>query len=474
MIFHSLDFILFFVAVLCVYWALSLRWQNLFLLGASYVFYGYVHAWYCLLIAATTLIDYSCARGIASNPKRKKIFLVVSLVSNFSILCAFKYFNFFAENITSLLSMTGLQVDGVAWRVLLPVGLSFYTFQSASYVIDVYRGKVDARRNLFDYALFVSFFPQLVAGPIERASRLLKRLEVRRTFSVDQVRSGLFLMLWGFFKKLVIADNVAVIANKAFSLEDPSFPVIWGGVFAFCIQIYADFSAYTDIARGTAKTLGIDLCRNFRHPYLARNPVDFWARWHISLSTWFRDYVYIPLGGNRCSAGRMRFNIMVTFLLSGLWHGASWNFIIWGAYHGALLVLWNLISAGRPSIENPKLRIARFGQWGLMLVFTNIGWLMFREQNPAYLWKFFTSSPFGVSAEDWRLGLYFLAHSALFSLPLWIHALTDRWFTGDENWVKRESSWRWVLIQTAVGALLFLTILLFRTDSASDFIYFQF
>jgi alginate O-acetyltransferase complex protein AlgI len=474
MIFHSIDYLLFFAAVLCVYWALSLRFQNLFLLGASYFFYGYVHPWYCILIALTTLIDYGCARGIAANEDKKKRYLTISLVSNFSILCAFKYFNFFSENIVEVLNAAGVKADGIAWTILLPVGISFYTFQSASYVVDVYRGQLSARRSLANYALFVSFFPQLVAGPIERAGNLLRKLETARTFDVDRLRSGLFLMLWGVFKKVVIADNVATICNKAFSLHDATFPVVWGGVFAFCIQIYADFSAYTDIARGTARTLGIEICRNFRHPYLARNPADFWGRWHISLSTWFRDYIYIPLGGNRRSEPRVLFNIMATFLLSGLWHGANWNFIIWGAYHGALLVLWRLISNGRKGIENPTSRVACFGQWLGMFVLTNIGWLIFREQNPAYLWQYMTSSPFGVSMDEWRLGAYFFVFVAIYSIPLWLHGWTDRWCTGDENWATREMKWKWVIAQSFVAAVLFVAILLLKTETAGDFIYFQF
>ena len=474
MIFHSIEYLLFFAVVLVAYWAMNLRLQNVFLLAASYFFYGYIHPWYCILIAATTLIDYSCARAIAARPERGKRFVAISVVSNFSILCAFKYFNFFVDNFTALLGAAGLDVSAPTWQVLLPVGISFYTFQSASYVIDVYRGKLRARRNVIDYALFVAFFPQLVAGPIERATRLLRQLEIRRQFCVYRLRSGLFLMLWGLFKKVVIADNVATICNKSLSLQDPSFPVIWGGVFAFCIQIYADFSAYTDIARGTARTLGIDVCRNFHHPYLARNPADFWSRWHISLCTWFRDYVYIPLGGNRCRESRILFNIMATFLLSGLWHGASWNFVIWGAFHGVLLVLWRSAARTYPGLENPTHRLSRLGQWALMFLLTNIGWLIFRERNPAYLWQFLSTSPFGTSPAEWRMGAYFFAFTALHSLPLWLHAWTDTWCTGMEHWRAKEKRWAWVIAQSAVAAVLFIAILLLKSDTASDFIYFQF
>ncbi len=474
MIFHSIDYLLFFVAVLLVYWRLPLRGQNLFLLAASYFFYGYIHPWYCILIFATTCIDYGCARGMAANPQKKKRFVTISIVSNFSILCAFKYFNFFAENIVALLNGLGLNVSEVTINVLLPVGISFYTFQSASYVVDVYRGKTHARKNFFNYALFVSFFPQLVAGPIERASNLLERLEKPRTANLDRIRTGLFLMIWGLFKKVVIADNVAVICNKALSLDDPSFPVIWGGVFAFCIQIYADFSAYTDIARGTARTLGIEIRHNFNHPYLARNPSEFWRRWHISLSTWFRDYVYIPLGGNRRGEGRILFNLMATFVLSGLWHGANWNFIIWGAYHGMLLIIWRLLSRARPSLETSTSLPLRIVQIFAMLILTNIGWLLFREQNPAYLWQYLTTNPFGADIWEWRTGLYFFMFSLVYSLPLWIHAWTDQWCTRPEKWSEREAIWKWTVLQAIVAAILFLGILLLRSEVGADFIYFQF
>ncbi|MCP4846980.1 MAG: MBOAT family protein [Verrucomicrobiaceae bacterium] len=474
MIFHSIDYLLFFTGVICIYWTLNLRLQNILLLLASYFFYGYVHAWYCILIAATTVVDYCCARAITNQPDRKRLFLTISLATNFSILCAFKYFGFFVDNIVAAMGLVGFDMSGPVWEILLPVGISFYTFQSASYVIDVYRGKIQARRKILHYALFVAFFPQLVAGPIERAGRLLKALETPRKFNADRIRSGLFLMLWGFFKKLVIADNVATISNKALSLQDPSFPIVWGGVFAFCIQIYADFSAYTDIARGTARTLGIDICRNFNHPYIARNPSAFWSRWHISLSTWFRDYVYIPLGGNRCSEPRIMMNIMLTFLLSGLWHGANWNFIIWGAYHGILLVTWRLICKNRPRIENPSSQTVRLGQWTIMFLLVNIGWLIFREQNPAYLWQFITSNPFGVSSEEWQIGAYFFVYSAILAIPLALHCWTDRWCTGDEQWEARQQKWKWVVAQSTLAGILLIAILLLKSKNSTEFIYFQF
>src|SRR5690606_24310071 len=265
----------------------------------------------------------------------------------------------------------------VTLDVTLPVGISFFTFQALSYTVDVYRGQLRARRSFVDVATFVALFPQLVAGPIERASALLPQVEGQRRFSADAARTGALLVAWGYFKKLVIADNVGLIADKVFAVEAPGFFVLWAGVLAFGIQIFADFSAYSDIARGVARWFGFELMVNFDNPYFARTPQEFWRRWHISLSTWFRDYVYIPLGGSRRGMARELANIMMVFLLSGLWHGANWTFVLWGGYHGLLLVaqrLARLVPFHVPVWMQP-LQIAG------MFVLVQIGWLMFREHD---------------------------------------------------------------------------------------------
>jgi len=274
-IFHSLDFVIFFILVTAVYWRLPHRGQNVLLLVASYFFYGYVHPWFLILIASSTVIDYLSARGMERWPARRRAFMAASIVTNFGMLGFFKYFNFFVDNLHAVLEAAGLQVSLPVLRVILPVGISFYTFQAMSYTVDVFRGELRARRSLLDVAVFISFFPHLVAGPIQRASYLLPQVEARRRFALPRATSGFYLMVWGFFKKLVIADNVGIIANKVFALSDPSFEILWAGVFAFAIQIYADFSAYTDIARGSSRWLGFELTENFDHPYLARNPADF-------------------------------------------------------------------------------------------------------------------------------------------------------------------------------------------------------
>ena len=482
MIFHSLDFIVFLAVVVAAYWRLPHRAQNLFLLAASYLFYGYVHPWFLILIAISTVMDYGVALAIAASasPVRRRAWLWVSLVGNLGMLAAFKYFGFFVDNVWAALDAFGMAPARPALQVVLPVGISFYTFQTLSYTIDVYRGGLAARRSLIDVALFVAFFPQLVAGPIERAAHLLPQVEQPRRFDGAASRAALVLIVWGFFKKLVIADNVGVIADKAFSLQSPSFEVLWAGVFAFGIQIYADFSAYSDIARGTARWLGFDIMKNFDHPYLARGPVDFWRRWHISLSTWFRDYVYIPLGGSRRGLPRMLTNIMITFLLSGFWHGASWNFVLWGAYHGALLVTSRLAGMLVPSAGALAHRLAPVLtplRIVVMFVLVHIGWLMFREANLAMLLRDLTLTPAASTAFDRQMGLYLFLLAAVYALPLWLHALWDtagRRIVGRAPWLDMTRPLPWAAAQGLTCGVLFAVLLVFRSRTSLDFIYFQF
>ena len=490
MIFHSLDFIVLFVAVTALYWMLRQRGQNVLLFVASYFFYGYVHPWFLLLIGASTVIDYCAARAMEAWPERKKTFLWVSIISNFGMLGFFKYFNFFVENVHSALTAMGLPSNEVTLRILLPVGISFYTFQAMSYTVDVYRGEMRARRNLLDVAVFISFFPHLVAGPIQRASYLLPQVESVRRFSIGKARTGFVLICWGFFKKLVIADNVGIIANKVFALSDPSFPILWAGVFAFAIQIYADFSAYTDIARGTSRWLGFELTENFDHPYMARTPSDFWRRWNISLSTWFRDYVYVPLGGSRAGEWKWARNIMATFLLSGLWHGASWNYVLWGLYNGLLLVATRAHQMLRParrrhvpdaaggSVMSAAITVLQIAG---MFVLTNIGWLLFRETEFDAIVRDLTLSPFDATPLDRQVGLYLFLLAFVYSLPLWVHDVWTELTTEDGaapvplgHEPPPAVPWPRVIIQgLACGAAL-AAILIFRTSTSVDFIYFQF
>lgn len=482
MIFHSLDFVVFFAAVVLVFWRLPHRGQNVLLLVASYVFYGYVHPWFLILIAASTTIDYLSARGMERWPARKRAFMALSIVTNFGMLGFFKYFNFFMDNVQAVLGAIGLHPGVPALRIVLPVGISFYTFQAMSYTVDVYRGELRARRSLLDVAVFISFFPHLVAGPIQRASYLLPQVETGRRFSVERATSGLSLMVWGYFKKLVIADNVGVIANKVFAIDDPSFEILWAGVFAFAVQIYADFSAYTDIARGASRWLGFELTENFEHPYLARSPSDFWRRWNISLSTWFRDYVYIPLGGSRARGARWARNILVTFLLSGLWHGASWNYVLWGAYHGLLLIATRshrILARGRRSEiggrgaevggrKSGALEVLQvLGMFGLTLV----GWLLFRETNLHAIVRDLTLSPWRSTALDRQAGLYLSLLALGYSVPLWVQSL---WVETRAADAERMTGWGMAAIRAVASGAAFAAILVLRSRSSLDFIYFRF
>jgi D-alanyl-lipoteichoic acid acyltransferase DltB (MBOAT superfamily) len=468
MIFHSLVYLIFLPVVLAIYWSLSRQWQNVFLIGASYVFYGWEHPWFLLPLWASTLVDYGCARAMDQWPQQRRLFLLISVCGSLALLGTFKYANFVLDNVDALLTELGSRPLQVVLRLALPVGISFYTFQSIGYVVDVYRRRIPAERNLIKYALYVTFFPQLVAGPIERAGHMLPQYSKPRQFNAELWRGALGLMLWGFFKKVVVADNVAIVANKIFALSSPSFPVLWAGALAFTVQIYADFSAYTDIARGTARLLGFELMQNFMHPYIATSPSDFWRRWHISLSTWMRDYVYIPLGGSRCGVLRNSFNLFATFLISGLWHGASWNFVLWGAYWGTLLLIERAWTAVRPMSRLPWLaKVA--GTFALAC----IGWLFFRERDFGQLIHDLTLSPLAATKRDWAIGFYFVQLICLYSLPLAIHLL----FTGIfPNWNPelRLPERRRFVFETAVGIVLFMGILTLRSLTTSDFIYFQF
>lgn len=357
MLFNSLAFLLFFPVVVVVNFLLPLRYRWLWLLPASCFFYMYWKVEYGFLLLFTATIDYLAALAMAgASARRRKILLIVSLASNLGVLFFFKYFNFFNHNIGALFQSLHLTWAVPFSDLLLPVGISFYTFQSLSYTIDVYRGVIPLERHYGRFLLFVTFFPQLVAGPIERAKNLLPQFYERFEFDYRRMTDGLKLMAWGFFKKLVIADRLAVYVNMVYNHPtDFSGGPVWLATYFFAFQIYCDFSGYSDIAIGAAQVMGFKLMDNFRRPYHARSIGEFWQRWHISLSTWFKDYLYIPLGGNRVSVARRQWNVVVVFLVSGLWHGASWTFVIWGALHGFYMLCSSWLEPWRQRLH------ARFG-----------------------------------------------------------------------------------------------------------------
>jgi D-alanyl-lipoteichoic acid acyltransferase DltB (MBOAT superfamily) len=473
MVFNSLHFVWFFIAVYAVYRLLPHRGQNWLLLIASYYFYA---AWdwrFLGLLAASTLVDFTAARLIeaASEQSRRRLYVAVSLGFNLTLLGFFKYFNFFADSLHELFAAFGLTLDFVTVRVLLPVGISFYTFVTMSYVVDVYRREVRATRNLVDFAVFVAYFPHLVAGPILRASRLLPQIQLPRHITREQIRDGMWLIAWGFFQKIFIADNLAPLANKVFepnTLHAGSDVLL--GVYAFALQIYGDFAGYSNIARGTSKLMGIELIENFRFPYLVRTPQEFWHHWHISLSTWLRDYLYIPLGGNRHGPTRTQRNLLITMLLGGLWHGAAWTFVLWGAYHGVLLIVYRAAHKRRLLSEwlNGTGPVARTTAWFVMFHLTCYGWLIFRAGSLQQIGRLTTAvlTDFRPAAVD-LTGM--LAPLVLYATPLVIvHALEARY---DDLLVVPKLS---PLVRYSVYAATFYLTMLFGNFGGSEFIYFQF
>lgn len=465
MTFQSFEYAALLALVFTAYWWLPRRGQNVLLLIASYVFYAYVDPRLALLLGGYTVVNYVAARAIDGDRENARRYLVLAVVASLGALGFFKYAGFFVENFASVLDTVGLASFDSTLRILLPVGISFYTFQSLGYVIDVYMGRTHARRDFINTALFISFFPQLVAGPIERAAKLLPQFEQARKFRPDQTASGISLIAWGLFKKLVIADNVGGIVDNIFSTTAPGAAMLWVGVFAFGIQILADFSGYTDIARGSARLLGIELSPNFRHPWLASSPADFWRRWHITLSTWLRDYVYIPLGGSRPLGGnrlvshRTTINVVITFMLGGLWHGAAWNFVIWGLFHAGLILTWR-----GASLLNT--RSVRPISTALTFLLVGAGWALFREGDLAFI----GDNIFG-RGRDLQLAAALGATALLYSVPLWLHAIVDQ--PNFAKYWKRNDVSRMIGL-TAITLVSIVGILLFRADVSAEFIYFRF
>jgi alginate O-acetyltransferase complex protein AlgI len=403
--FNSISFFAFFILIYALYRGLGHRFklQNVLLLIASYAFYAVCDWRYLALLAGSTVVDYYLGGLIVNRPNQKKQYVVVSCVLNIGLLFAFKYFNFFQDNLLTLLHNLGLGVSPMTLQIVLPVGISFFTFQKMTYVIDLYRGKLSHRYTFIDFALFVSFFPLILSGPIERAINMLPQIAHQRTIQSDHISEGLWLITWGLFKKIYIADNLARIVDSIFA------PAWAGtgtealiGVYAYAVQIYCDFSGYTDMARGLAKLMGFQVMINFNLPYFAVNPSDFWRRWHISLSSWLRDYVYIPLGGSRIGTFRTYGNLLLVMLLVGLWHGAAWTFIVWGIYHGGLLIVTRLSIESLPKEGGTQSRLIHWLSVLLTFHLICFGWLIFRadslSQVQALLTRIFTEFHLGGSA----------------------------------------------------------------------------
>lgn len=381
MLFNSLEFAFFLPIVFVLYWFVlnrNLRLQNFFLLAASYFFYGWWDWRFLGLIFFSSSIDYTVGLLLSNteDSRKRKMYLTATLIVNLVILGFFKYFNFFAQSFQALLAAFGVEAGFTTLNIILPVGISFYTFQSMGYAIDVYRKDIKASKDVISFLAFVSFFPHMVAGPIMRAKNLLPQFYKPRYFDYEYAVSGLQFLLLGFFKKVVIADNAAKLADTVFNT--PSEFSGWSaaaGVLFFTIQIYCDFSGYSDMAVGIARLLGFDLMQNFRTPYLSLSIRAFWQRWHIALSTWFRDYLYIPLGGNRVVEAKRYFNLFVTFLISGLWHGANYTFLVWGALHSIFMIVEDFISA------HSKLKLPIFFRWLITFCLVSFAWIFFRAKS---------------------------------------------------------------------------------------------
>ena len=483
--FASLTFIVFVFVVFSLYWSARRRTpQNIVLLLASYAFYAWWDYRFLALIALSTIVDFCAGHfvGPTRAPRVRHSALAISVLLNLGLLGFFKYFNFFADSFQSIMVLLGWDPGPMTLRIVLPVGISFFTFQTMSYTIDVYRQTIPPCRNLLDYATYVSFFPQLVAGPIERGATLLPQFQAPRTFEHDSAVDGARQILWGFFKKMVIADNLAVLVDSQYADPTQSSGILLiAATIAFAFQIYCDFSGYSDIAIGLGRWFGIRLSRNFAYPYFSQSLPEFWRRWHISLSTWFRDYLYIPLGGNRRSARWTRLNIMATFIVSGLWHGAAWTFVVWGTVHGlALLVDRGVVYRGplprtpissnepnRPDVAT-LMRIAR------TFTIVCLAWVLFRAtsfQDAMIIYEhigtgFFSPTAWAEAAE--------LGKSRNIRLAVLVAVLvTVEWRTRRSPHPLCINHWprwgRWVIY-----TVLFWVTMNLGTRSNSEFIYFQF
>jgi D-alanyl-lipoteichoic acid acyltransferase DltB (MBOAT superfamily) len=486
MLFTSADYVFFLPIVLLVYLLLrrcGLWTQNLWLLAASYVFYGWWDWRFLGLLFITTLNDYVVGLGLGrtERPSRRRVLILLSIGVNLGVLGFFKYYNFFVSSLIDAFAGIGVHLEAPALKVILPVGISFYTFQALTYTIAVYRRQMQPTRNAIAFFAYVAFFPQLVAGPIERAVHLLPQFFTPRQINPSDFASGLRQILWGLFCKLVVADNCAQVVNTVFDHKGPlPGSVVLVGALFFAFQIYTDFSGYTHIALGTARLFGFELMQNFATPYFSQSPPEFWRRWHISLSSWFRDYVYIPLGGNRASKPRQAFNLLVTFTLSGLWHGANWTFIIWGVLNGLYVIprvfigepLAKPASSPRALIRIPTVAL----RIGLTFTLTVIAWIFFRAVNVSSAWRL----------------LHQVASGSLFTNPAPVlrslhilsvtsyAALAIAFLLGLE-WVQRDKKYaldftdRPAIVGWPVYATVCVLALLFRYTGASlDFIYFQF
>jgi len=477
MLFNSIEFALFLPIVFLIYWAIGyahindwfkLRLQNAFVVLASYVFYGWWDWRFLILIAFTSLCSWGSGLLIAksSTPKIAKAWTAANIVLNLTILAIFKYYDFFVREFGQLF---GVSTDSLLLKIILPVGISFYTFQALSYSIDVYRKKIEPTLDIVAFFAYVAFFPQLVAGPIERATNLLPQFQTNRKFNYDQAVDGMRQILWGLFKKIVVADNCATYVDQVWATYDTQTgSTLLLAAILFTFQIYGDFSGYSDIAIGTAKLFGIKLMRNFNNPYFSRDIAEFWRRWHISLTTWFRDYVYIPLGGSRVSKRKIVRNTFVIFLLSGFWHGANWTFIAWGAFHALLFLPLILLGKNRKYTANdvtwrdiPKMLLT----FGVVV----IGWIIFRAETITQAWEILC----GICNSSILTIPWFESAKAILTIPFILaHVILFEWYNHEKQHGLAIESLRPF---TRWGIYIYICLLIVAFGAQPEtFIYFQF
>lgn len=476
MLFNSIDFAIFLPIVFAIYWALRkhLKAQNFFIAVASYVFYGMWDWRFLFLILFSTAVDYTMGLYIdnSKSKQNRKFFLWISILVNLGFLGYFKYSNFFLESFVDAFTFFGQDVTFRGLEIVLPVGISFYTFQTLSYTIDVYRKKLAPTRDFIAFSAFVSFFPQLVAGPIERATHLLPQFYSKRKFEYRQARDGLYLIIWGLFKKIVIADNCAQYANDIFeNYDDYSSPTLILGAIYFAFQIYGDFSGYSDIAIGTSRLFGFDLMRNFAYPYFSRDIAEFWRRWHISLSTWFRDYLYIPLGGSRGGTWMKVRNTFIIFLVSGFWHGANWTFIVWGALNAIYFLPLMLRGKNRNHIdivgENKVFpSIKEFCNITITFMMTAFAWIFFRANSVTHAFLYIEE----LFTFKFKIDRLVIERFPFEILPLIGLLICMEWFSRNREHPLKNSSLAYIK-----AVFLVLMILIFGSFSEmQEFIYFQF
>ncbi len=486
MLFNSLDFAIFLPLVFATYWLIgsnNIKSQNVLIVVASYVFYGWWDWRFLSLILFSTVVDFLIGSSLSrsENTRKRKYLLWTSLVVNLGLLGVFKYYNFFAENFVQAFTFFGGEIKSNSLNIILPVGISFYTFQTLSYTIDVYRRKLEPTTNFINFAAFVSFFPQLVAGPIERASNLLPQFQKKRKIDYQNLSNGFSQIVWGLFKKVVIADNFAIYANEIFeNFESYSGFVLLFGAFFFAFQIYGDFSGYSDIAIGTARLFGFNLTQNFATPYFSRDIAEFWRRWHISLSTWFRDYLYIPLGGSQRSLSKNIRNIFIIFVVSGFWHGANWTFVAWGALNALYFLPLVLVKRNRKNLdvvaENSWFpSIKEVAQIGLTFFITLIAWVFFRADTIGHAIKYVSDLLAGLI--DVNSFVAFQSYFSLFDKSLWLLFLGFILI----EWIGRKKKFGLEFIEKFPKPIKLLSLILvimatlfFMSTGKQDFIYFQF